>query len=331
MNQTDIELNFDAQENKIFYKSLITIDSPVYISIKDRDSNVCIYGYRQESLLRGIEYWAIPIPKSKYDFEGDNFSGFLFEIYKDKRDPVPIYFDEIELGRYQKKKTIPNNPFINFEPLFVNYSQFFVNGIYNNFLAGERVFSVLDIGANVGLFTEWCLDRFGNDTKILAFEPNKDAIEAFKVLHKGKENVELIEAAVSSSNDPMILKIDPNNSLISSKEVRGGNFSESYEVPSVKLMDVLKERNIFKINLLKMDVEGAEYEIFESLSDSDIQNYFDAFLIEFHYNTEDKASDLLTRLENLGFYTEVAEDDTRYDGSIFAERGTIFARKPKIR
>ena len=224
-----------------------------------------------------------------------------------------------------KKKIVAKGP-INFDPIFVNYTQFFVDGIYNQFFAGSRIRTAIDIGANVGLFTEWVLDRFGNDTRVIAVEPNSSACLSFESMHSGKQNVTLDKLAVTSTDGETIkLMINPENTLISSIEGTGEGYSDFEEIGTISLMGILKKYNMEEVDLLKIDVEGAEYDIFSSVGEDDLRR-FKHLLIEFH-NNQGRASGIISKIISAGFEIDLRDDDTRYTVDQNSDRGTIFATR----
>ena len=322
-----LDVSFDPSDNKITYRYLGESPGKVWISIKDVDSNACIYAFDVHIEGPWQTFWCVPIPKDYYDFGGNpDFSGFRIEIYKDRNSDSPFVYKDIILGKSINKKTLPSNPHINFDPVFVNYSQFFVDGIYNQFFAGYRVNSAIDIGANVGLFTEWVLDRFGSDTKVIGVEPNSSAIKAFKKLHERRENVILAEYAMSDkSGEKIKMLVNPDNSLISSIEGTGNGYTEEQEVETMSLSDLLNTYGLSEVDLLKVDIEGAEYQMFSVVSGDEIRK-FKHLLIEFH-NNRGRATELIRKIQSAGFAVDLRDDDTRYSVDENNDRGTIFATR----
>lgn len=320
---------FNPDDNRISINYLGT--SPlgnVFISIKDRDSNSCIYGFNIEANSPGSSWWCVPIPKPYFDFISDkNFTGFKIEFYTDKHAPSPIDTFIIDLKKEINKKKVVSNGYMNFDPVFVNYTQFFVDGIYNNFFAGHRIKSAIDVGANVGLFTEWVLDRFGSDTFVLGVEPNSVAAKAFMSMHEGKENVKFSEVALSdTSGDEIEMLVNPENTLISSIEGTGNGYTEKQIVKTKTLVDLMSDYGLEEVDLLKVDVEGAEYQIFSCISSDEIRKRFKHLLIEFH-NNQGRATELIKKIRSAGYVVDLRDDDTRYSTDENNDRGTIFATR----
>jgi FkbM family methyltransferase len=207
----------------------------------------------------------------------------------------------------------------NFEPLFINYDQFFVKRIYDNLFAGERMDNIIDVGASVGLFTQWALDRFGRGTNILAFEPNPVAIQGFKNVHGEKIKVKLHEAAVASFEGEIELGINPENSIVSSVNM---NTENKIKVKTITLKSAMEELRWAEADLLKVDIEGGEYDLIANTEDFP----FRFILLEFHDN-EGQLEDLISKLETKGYEIDIRQEDARYQASSKERNGVILAKK----
>lgn len=120
--------------------------------------------------------------------------------------------------------------------------------------------TILDIGAHIGYYTLIAANLVGRKGKVYAFEPDP---KNFKLLEKNvKENkyknVILVNKAVTRSNGKIKLFLSKENTgdhrIYSSDDQR-----ENISIESIYLDDFFKNQNI-KINLIKMDIQGAELE-----------------------------------------------------------------------
>lgn len=144
---------------------------------------------------------------------------------------------------------------------------------------------IFDIGANVGTTSIILSCEFPNAT-IYAFEPHP---ENYKCLlenisaYSRQDKILPYNIGFSGENKPM--------SMI--KTIQEGNSGHYSTIPLIKhdnyidvnmttLNDFISSNNIAKIDILKIDCEGAEYDILYNL------NYYDiikSFHIEFHPHT----------------------------------------------
>ena len=92
------------------------------------------------------------------------------------------------------------------------------------------------------------------------------------------------------------------------------------EINSKSLSDIFVENNIKECDFLKLDCEGAEYEIIESLS-SDFLVKIKKMVIEYHMadNNPELLEKLITKLKQFSFSV--------YTRPLFADIGFLFGRK----
>ncbi|MBL7933198.1 MAG: FkbM family methyltransferase [Bacteroidia bacterium] len=125
---------------------------------------------------------------------------------------------------------------------------------------------VLDIGAQLGLMSKVFSDLTGAGGKVFAFEP---APYTFKTLCKTIEmnmmghTVIPVQKAVSDKKGTTQffiskMKLDPANSLVDYK--RKHDF-ESIDVHVTSVDDFVVDQDLAKVDFIKIDAEGAEYEV----------------------------------------------------------------------
>lgn len=159
--------------------------------------------------------------------------------------------------------------------------------------------TIIDIGAHIGLFTLFA-SQFCKNGKIYCFEPVKENYDLLlsNIALNNLSNVSAFNVAVADKISTVKIFLNNDESGHSMFE----QDSNSIEVQSTTLKNIFDENNISTCNFIKMDCEGAEYDIIGSLP----QEYFikiQKLIIEYHM--ADKKPDLLealiSKLESFSF------------------------------
>lgn len=130
------------------------------------------------------------------------------------------------------------------------------NFFLKNLKQGDICF---DIGGNVGYFTHLFAMLVGHDGKVVSVEPVKRnclLIQLASVLNKTDDFVKVVCTAVSDENKKMFVSSGSDSSYASISNESGEDESV---VQSVTIDSLLKDLNIPRIDILKMDIEGYEY------------------------------------------------------------------------
>ena len=123
--------------------------------------------------------------------------------------------------------------------------------------------TIVDIGAHTGLFAIYALRQFP-DARVHCFEPdpgNAGYLRRNLELNALSERCVLEETAVGSDDGKVILFEYGRKSDFSLYELRSSTRSQT--VPIRSFSRLLKEEGPF--DLLKVDAEGAEHEMFHSV------------------------------------------------------------------
>ena len=165
--------------------------------------------------------------------------------------------------------------------------------------------TIIDIGAHIGLFS-LLVSQFCKTGKIFSFEPMGDnfdlLISNLKLNHI--ENIHPFNFAVSknTSNVNLFLNSDQSAHSIFSSD------SESVTIQSISLQRILDENKISSCKLLKLDCEGAEYEIIDSLP-IEYFNKIENIVIEYHLadSKPELGKNLITKIQDAGFKIKTRE------------------------
>lgn len=153
--------------------------------------------------------------------------------------------------------------------------------------------TVLELGANIGYYLLLEAKTIGPDGRIYAIEPapeNMDLLKKNVDLNQCGDMVQLECAAVGDKTGTATLNLVDKSNLHSIQlyEDMGGrpNVIGSVEVPIYRVDDLLQKYNVnpVDVNLVRMDIEGFEYEAFQGMSGL-LQNARDLLIaIEVHPN-----------------------------------------------
>ena len=157
---------------------------------------------------------------------------------------------------------------------------------------------IVDIGAHIGIFSIMASQK---GSIVFSYEP---VPENFLLLKKNIElnkitNIKAVNKAVCSDNKKRKMSLEPVNfgghSFFSSSE-------KSIEVQCITLEKILLDNNIEKIDLLKIDCEGAEYDIL--LKAGDVMKKIKRIAMEYHTIEGHTDQELVVFLEKHGFKVE---------------------------
>ena len=140
---------------------------------------------------------------------------------------------------------------------------------------------IIDAGANIGLSTIWFKNKYP-DAKIIAVEPDEDNIAMIKRNIQYYDNVFVVQAALWNKHTSVSVSDKRGMgkwSLIA--EESGSNEIKGQQSLTVTIDEIMQQYDLQFIDLLKMDIESAEREVFAD-------NYFNwlpktkVIIIEMH-------------------------------------------------
>jgi len=184
----------------------------------------------------------------------------------------------------------------------------------------EKDNTVIDIGANIGVFAVYAATSASN-VEVIAFEPFPDNTEWLRknVSESNLSNVKVYQQAVAGVTEERMLETSDSWMMHSLDKTVTTN-GHSIHVQCRSFNDVMKL--IPKCDLLKIDCEGSEYEIFYSSSPETLRK-IRRIVGEFHLRDGDRRNGeaLRSYLESNGF------DITHY--LTFEDEGGIFCATNK--
>lgn len=191
----------------------------------------------------------------------------------------------------------------------------------NDFYSPKSNDMIVDIGANVGMFTLQVAKKNPN-CKIAAFEPLPDN---FSCLSKNISNFSLQTATLHqyaiSNNFRQDLIVESGNRSLdhqlvyqSDKHIIAPQSLPVSVIPVEAIFDII---NCSKITLMKIDIEGAERDIFESISESTLK-CIHSLAIEYHDHLRPGTHSLITEKLKSTHYVKTIPSNLTGCGLLFA-------------
>lgn len=199
---------------------------------------------------------------------------------------------------------------------------------------------IVDIGANAGVFALWAAPM-ASQGRVICIEPTS-VIECLEqsIRQNNLTNVTPVRCAISDSPGTLELTEYPGfNAVTHSSDFQPAQWGQffikllwrKHSAEPIKtscvcrtLEDVLREQGVAKIDLLKVDCEGSEYAIFESVSDECLSKV-SKIVMEFHelHSSHDHRI-LVQRLQKAGFTVNVSRTMVE---RLFLKTGMIWATR----
>jgi FkbM family methyltransferase len=167
--------------------------------------------------------------------------------------------------------------------------------------------TIIDCGSNIGISILY-FKKLYPESRVIAFEPDHDTFKLLttNINDNNINNVELHQVALGNMESEVVLYGKPsrpgslNMSLFKSEEMTGEN-----KVIANKLSNYITS----EVDLLKIDVEGAEVIIIQDLIDNNKLRLIRQLIIEYHPDITGKSVEtFISLLESRNFYCRCEKD-----------------------
>lgn len=160
----------------------------------------------------------------------------------------------------------------------------------------KEINNYIDVGAHKGTYTDLIIKNFKTKL-ILMFEPQDKIFNFIKDKYKNNENVKIFNKALSEKKETLyfhfnkhdltssLSTLDKNNSYLKLKAKlfgtdTDGMITKKVKIETLTLHSIMDEIQIEKVDLLKIDTEGHEFEVIKGIKEK-IKN-IKFILVEFH-------------------------------------------------
>ncbi len=201
------------------------------------------------------------------------------------------------------------------------YKQVFVNDEYD-FLVETQPKVIVDAGANIGLASIYFANRYP-DAKIIAIEPEQSNFELLKENIAPYPNITPIQAALWHENKELSL-IDPGLGnwafrTVVTNPLENTQTKTCHSVMAITVDTIMKDFNLETIDILKLDIEGAEKEVFSNTSSW--IGKVDSLIVELHERMKAGCNRSFYR-GSIGFDIEWKQGE-----NVFLSRGNNLKRR----
>jgi len=166
----------------------------------------------------------------------------------------------------------------------------------------KRGYHCLDVGANLGYYALLTAGLVGKEGRVVAAEPHPDNFNKLivNVSTNKLDNMLCFNVACSNYDGVGVMQTTPQSNW---HRVMSNNGSGGLPV-ELRKVDTLA-KNFEKLNFMRMDVEGHEYEVIEGARET-IERFGPYLFIEFHPSLvgKQRTLDLLEKLKGYGYEIE---------------------------
>ncbi len=173
--------------------------------------------------------------------------------------------------------------FRDFKTAFIPHilKEMYIDKIYNPYFEGKKDLTILDIGANIGLFSFYTAEYA---KKIYAVEPSQPHFDVMcKMLDTNKlTNVQPVKMAISDRVGMADFYHNTNTTMYSLKKEVENLPDEKELVQTADLATFFEMYSIDHVDVMKIDIEGSEGLVFASDGFEKVADKIDLILGEFH-------------------------------------------------
>ena len=304
-------INFDKSECKFYLEGIYPdVIENCSIVISDIHLDCAYYTWNNITISSDFYCWIIPFnPKlTNIVLQNKNFPGFFVKIYGPNKRLLQVekfYLNEVP-PLINKLYNTPTH-----DDVGPSYVDFFFGDLCSKI---DTTGVVIDAGANVGFFT--LFSKENNAKRVYSLEPDPLPYSFLESNFKYDPSVITINKALSHKNKPINFSISLLNSVGSTIDEYGVKDNNMFStiIDSISLHNILNIEST--INLLKLDIEGAEYDVLDNLDSKYFKN-INQFFIEFHKDPKP----IFNRLIEEGYEVEYRHsNENDIAGFIYAKR-----------
>jgi len=148
---------------------------------------------------------------------------------------------------------------------------------------------VFDLGGYKGEFASDIYCKYSST--IYVFEPILDFFNIIQSKFSNSPKVKVFHFGLSDKNEKLKISLTDNSSSVYIN-------SDQFEVIQLSsIIDFINDNNITKVDLIKINIEGGEYEVLEALLANNMISIFTNIQVQFHDFIVDNAKDRMNNIQ----------------------------------
>jgi FkbM family methyltransferase len=147
---------------------------------------------------------------------------------------------------------------------------------------------VIDAGGYQGWFAEQIYNKYR--CNVYVFEPAKEHYDLISNKFKNNPKIKVFNYGVGGVTETVNLNLQGDGTSV---HTTNGKFIGIESIEVINILDCLKDLGLEKVDLLKLNIEGEEYSLLESLIKNNELKRFSDIQIQFHTfvdNAEERRS-----------------------------------------
>ena len=181
--------------------------------------------------------------------------------------------------------------------------QLYVEAFYDKLFSGKENLVVLDIGANIGLFSLYFQDQA---KMVYSVEPTPSHFSKLKRLTADYPKITPLNIALSNRDADIDFFICSDNTTMNSIATRSDSeYTETITVKGCTIATLLDDLKLDHVDFIKCDIEGSEFVALTDETIGSVKDKVACWYVECHNN------------DNCGTYVDVANAL----GAIFKKHG----------
>lgn len=174
----------------------------------------------------------------------------------------------------------------------------------------------VDVGGHIGHHTVTMRKSVGDKGTVFVFEPHPENAKNIRrtIVRNNWRNVYVYRKGLANKNKKAMLTGHKHNTgVYSIREDAGKN---SYEVDITKFSDFFAESDTDRIDLVKIDIEGAESDVIYDMKNKNILTNIESIILEVHtdYLSEEELTDMYNMLSSEGTLQTLCGDRIKSQG-----------------